>query len=94
MRVEVPTEMDDEMTQEVAEPTFGKPEAELTHVVDASAVIERKRASMMAHASQISDSSFFLQMPDEVFATMFGTEWFIHRGAPKGIHQDWLAGLD
>ena len=77
MGVEVPTEMDDEMAQEVAEPTFGKPEAELTHVVDASAVIERKRASMMAHASQIGTDHFMLSMPPEAFEFVFGSEWFI-----------------
>jgi LmbE family N-acetylglucosaminyl deacetylase len=77
MGVEVPAEMDDELTQEVTEPDFGKPEAELTHSVDASSVIDRKRASMMAHASQIGADHFMLNMPPEAFAFVFGTEWFI-----------------
>jgi len=25
---------------------------------------------------------------------MFGVEWFIHKGAPPGIHEDVLAGLE
>ena len=58
-----------------------------------SAYVLQKRESISAHTSQISDSSFFLKMPDEVFALMFGTEWFIRKGAPAGIHEDWLAGL-
>jgi len=56
---------------------FGMPEQELTHAVDVSAAIDRKRASLMAHASQINDESFFLAMPDDLFAIAFGTEWFV-----------------
>jgi hypothetical protein len=52
-----------------------------------------KRASMQCHRSQITDSSFFLQMPPEAFAAAFGTEWFIRVGAPGGITENWLAGL-
>lgn len=72
---------------------FGMPEADLTTAIDVSGFIAAKRASMACHASQISDSSFFLQMPEEAFAAAFGTEWFIHRGVPGGITEDWLAGL-
>jgi len=56
---------------------FGMPEDELTHAIDVSSVLDRKRASLMAHASQISDDSFFLAMPDEQFAMAFGTEWLV-----------------
>jgi LmbE family N-acetylglucosaminyl deacetylase len=69
---------------------FGMPEAELTHAVDVSAWIDRKRASIAAHASQVSDSSFFLQMPPEAFLASFGTEWFIEVGAPPGLRERWL----
>jgi hypothetical protein len=31
----------------------------------------------MAHASQINDESFFLAMPDDLFAMAFGTEWLV-----------------
>jgi len=57
--------------------TFGKPEAELTHVVDTVSVIDRKRASMLAHSSQIGPDHFMAAMPAEAFAYVFGTEWFI-----------------
>jgi hypothetical protein len=40
---------------------------------------------MRAHASQISEQSFFLGMPDEAFQYAFGTEWFIHDGQGPGI---------
>jgi LmbE family N-acetylglucosaminyl deacetylase len=73
---------------------FGQPESELTTRVDVVAYLDRKRAALRAHASQISDSSFFLRMPDEVFAMAFGTEWFTRIGVERhGIVEDWLAGL-
>jgi LmbE family N-acetylglucosaminyl deacetylase len=62
------------------EPDFGTPEAHITHSVDVADLVEVKRRSMMAHASQITEESFFLQMPPEAFSAAFGTEWFIeHR---------------
>jgi LmbE family N-acetylglucosaminyl deacetylase len=69
---------------------FGTPEAELTTAVDVSGYVKQKRASIAHHASQVSDSSMFLSMPDEVFAVAFGTEWFIEVGAPAGIGSSWL----
>lgn len=69
---------------------FGMPEAELTHAVDVAAWTARKRASIACHASQITDSSFFLQMPDEMFAASFGTEWYIRRGQTPGLRPGWL----
>jgi LmbE family N-acetylglucosaminyl deacetylase len=72
---------------------FGMPEDALTTAVDVSGFIERKRLSIMAHASQVTDSDFFLKMPPEAFQQAFSTEWFIRKGAPPGIHEDKLAGL-
>jgi LmbE family N-acetylglucosaminyl deacetylase len=62
--------------------TFGKPESELTHVVDTSAVTAQKRASMMSHASQIGPDHFMAQMPDEIFGYVFGPEWYIVESVP------------
>ena len=45
----------------------------------------RQAAAMRAHASQISEQSFFLAMPDEQFRVAFGTEWFIRDGQGPGI---------
>jgi LmbE family N-acetylglucosaminyl deacetylase len=64
---------------------FGSPEEIITHAVDVSAYIDRKRESMICHASQISDDSFFMKLPPEMFAVAFGTEWFI---ALDGIRAD------
>lgn len=77
---------------------FGLSESELTTAVDVSAHLERKRASIRCHASQISDTSFFSTMPPEAFAVAFGTEWFRRVGGPPladdaPAFEDWLAGL-
>ena len=53
--------------------TLGKPEAEITAAVDVSAYIGYKRRAMRAHASQISEQSFWLTMPDDAFGYSFGT---------------------
>lgn len=74
------------------EPELGVPESVLTTAVDVRAFIDAKRASMACHASQITDSSFFMRMPMEQFAEAFGTEWYIRTGAPAGIHEYELIG--
>jgi N-acetyl-1-D-myo-inositol-2-amino-2-deoxy-alpha-D-glucopyranoside deacetylase len=73
---------------------WGKPESEITAAVDVTPYLEYKRRAMRAHASQISEASFFLAMPDEAFRFGFGTEWFIRDGQGPGITEtDLLAGL-
>jgi len=69
---------------------IGMPESELTHAVDVSAYLTQKRESLKAHRSQITDTSFFLQMPDDAFNESFGTEWFILEGAEPGVRPGWL----
>jgi LmbE family N-acetylglucosaminyl deacetylase len=69
---------------------FGTPEAELTHEVDVRPWVAKKRASIACHASQVSDSSFFLAMDEEAFAMAFGTEWYIEKGAAPGLRPGWL----
>ncbi|MBW0092150.1 PIG-L family deacetylase [Pseudonocardia sp. KRD-184] len=58
-------------------PTMGKPEAEITHRVDAVDFVDQKRASMRAHASQMGPDHFMLTMPDAMFALGMGTEFYI-----------------
>jgi LmbE family N-acetylglucosaminyl deacetylase len=69
---------------------FGTPEAELHLAVDVSAYTARKRAALAAHASQVTDIGMFLAMPEDVFARVFSTEWFIEPGAPPGLRTGWL----
>ena len=68
-----------EMRRERAESdSFGLPDAEITHGIDVMTVLDRKRAAIRAHASQIAEDSFFLAMPDAAFAMAFGREWFVN----------------
>jgi LmbE family N-acetylglucosaminyl deacetylase len=61
--------------------TMGVPADRITAEVDVSAYLDRKRNAMVAHASQITDTSFFLTMPPVAFAAVWGTEWYIRVGA-------------
>jgi LmbE family N-acetylglucosaminyl deacetylase len=70
------------------EDTFGRAEDQITTRVDVREVIELKRAAMAAHASQISETSFFLAMSPEMFLETFGYEWFIRHGASAGGPMD------
>jgi LmbE family N-acetylglucosaminyl deacetylase len=49
-----------------------------------------KRAAMKCHASQLSDSSFFLAMDDETFARQFGNEWFIDPKSNEPMRDGWI----
>lgn len=74
--------------------TVGKPESMITAAVDVGAFLDHKRRAMRAHASQISEQSFFLAMGTDAFQYAFGTEWFIRDGQGPGITEtDLLAGL-
>jgi LmbE family N-acetylglucosaminyl deacetylase len=86
-------ELNDQMPDGVERPDpeamdLGVPESVITTRVDVTDFVDQKRAAMAAHASQIDDTSFFLQMPPPVFRRAFGYEWFIHKGAEPGIRED------
>lgn len=76
-------EIEVERAERFSEEDFGTEEADITHAVDVSVYLERKRAAMLAHASQITADSFFGSMTDEQFADAFGTEWFVAPGPPR-----------
>ena len=65
---------------ELDEGSIGVDGALVTHYIDVSATLDRKRAAFRAHASQIPSDSFMVSLPDEAFELAFGTEWFIQRG--------------
>jgi LmbE family N-acetylglucosaminyl deacetylase len=68
---------------------MGEPASRITTAVDVTPWIDRKRRSMRAHASQISEDSFFLSMPDDVYSLVWGREWFIRiRPEPDGSGPD------
>lgn len=70
------------------------PHGALTHVVDVSTTLDRKRASMAAHATQASSESadsvrtlaVFIGLPDDIFAIAFASEWFVaHQPIPAEL---------
>ncbi len=68
--------------------TWYTPNAEITHTVDVSAVLDKRKASMNAHATQATGApdtvrtlSIFLGLPDEIFAIAFSTEWYVFTGS-------------
>ena len=80
--------LDDERRERATEDNFGMPEAEITHAIDVSDVLEEKRASMKAHASQITEESFFMAMDAEQYNQAFGTEWYVAAYLSKGARQE------
>jgi LmbE family N-acetylglucosaminyl deacetylase len=73
---------------------IGVPGARVTTTVDVAKYAGQKRASMAAHASQITETHFFLAMPEDAFTAGMGTEWYIRVGAPEGTVDDFFAGLE
>lgn len=69
---------------------FGEPESVLTLRVDVSDFVQHKREAIAAHRSQVSDSSFFMEMAPEVFAMAFGTEWFIEDDRTPPYRTGWI----
>ncbi len=70
---------------------FGVRATEVTTRIDVSQQALTKRQAMRCHRSQISDDSFFLNMPDEQFQVAFSEESYIHRGVPEGRAESHLA---
>jgi LmbE family N-acetylglucosaminyl deacetylase len=74
----------DALPSDADELDLGVDESRITTFVDVTAVLDRKRAAMAAHSSQIAEESFFLALPDDAFAVVFGTEWFFRLGSTPG----------
>ena len=87
--VEVPEDLDEERTE------IGTPDDQIGAVIDVSAFSDKKRAALAAHASQ-TESSFFLKLPESLFADIFGFEWFVRVADPHagdGVETDLLDGV-
>jgi LmbE family N-acetylglucosaminyl deacetylase len=75
--------------------TLGSTEDVITTTVDVREFVDAKRNAMIAHASQIPEDSFFLQLPAEAFREAFGWEWYIRRDGPRTQRETSLFdGLD
>jgi LmbE family N-acetylglucosaminyl deacetylase len=68
---------------------MGSPAEIINTEVDVRPWVAVKRRALFAHASQVSDESWFATMPEDAFERGFGQEWFILRDSPN----DW-AGTD
>jgi LmbE family N-acetylglucosaminyl deacetylase len=66
---------------------LGVPAHRITTRVDVRRFLDKKREAMAAHASQISETSWFLSMDEEGFAAAFGEEAYILCSAPPGIQE-------
>ena len=56
---------------------FGTPDQRLTTVVDVRPWLDRKRAALFAHVSQIGPDSLFLNVPEDLTGQVFGQEQFV-----------------
>ena len=84
---QVPADMERPDPEEL---DLGVPEARITTTVDVRRALDRKRAAMAAHPSQISDESFFLALPPDAFSLVFGTEWFIRLDETPTAPESWI----
>jgi LmbE family N-acetylglucosaminyl deacetylase len=90
--IEVPDrgEITDEMRQQMAEA-----ERRITTTVDITAVLDRKREALFAHASQIQES-WFSKIPADIAVATFGRESFVRASDSSGApipEDDLFAGL-
>src|SRR5215472_3746252 len=83
-----------EMSEEDAR-IMRESEARITTTVDITSVLDRKRAALLTHASQIADS-WFSKIPTEVAEAVFGKETFIlevNKAGASVPETDLFAGL-
>lgn len=69
---------------------MGEPAVNISHKVDITNFCEIKRKAIASHASQVTDTSFFAGMSDEIFQLAFGSEWFIKVGESGPPRDAWL----
>jgi len=83
-----------EITEE-DERNMRESEARITTTIDIRSVLDRKRAALLTHASQIADS-WFSKIPQEVAEAVFGKETFIlevNKAGASVPETDLFAGL-
>ena len=69
---------------------MGEPESVISHRVNVEKYCDQKKLAIACHRSQITDTSFFLNMTDEIFKLAFGTEYFIKSGETGPARDRWL----
>ena len=84
----------------VAEESFGKPEAEITTVVEVGDWATAKRAAMACHRTQLQDFGWLFELPDDLAPRVLSPEYFVltrwpERGVDSGLREESLfAGLE
>ena len=66
---------------------IGVPTVMVTTAVDVTGQLDRKRAAMAAHASQIPETTSAFRLGLEQFAAVYGWEWFVRNGPPGPIDE-------
>ena len=66
----------------LAASSIGMPTLLIDLAVDVRTALERKRAAMAAHGSQIPETASAMQLPVAAFAAVYGYEWFLRTGPP------------
>jgi LmbE family N-acetylglucosaminyl deacetylase len=70
---------------EVGPPTIGVPSVMVTTMVDVRRHLDRKRAAIAAHASQVPETVLDDVVPHASFADVYGYEWYVRLGPPGPI---------
>ena len=68
---------------------LGTPEAEIQWAVDITEAVDAKREALACHASQVTDIGMFLAIPRDLFAEVFGVEYYLEPGRPAGMRRAW-----
>ncbi|TME34985.1 MAG: GlcNAc-PI de-N-acetylase [Chloroflexi bacterium] len=64
------------------DPPFGVADERVTTTVDVSAYVAQKRAALQSHRTQMGPEQFFMRLPEELFAEVFGRESFQRVAGP------------
>jgi N-acetyl-1-D-myo-inositol-2-amino-2-deoxy-alpha-D-glucopyranoside deacetylase len=69
---------------------FGSPDGDVTTRVDVRQHVTTKLAAMRAHASQVGEDSFFMNVPEDMVGEFLGVEEFILEGGVPLAEPDLL----
>jgi LmbE family N-acetylglucosaminyl deacetylase len=76
------------------EKAMAEPDPPVTHVVDVSSVVDRKRRAATMHRSQFGENSMMARIPDDLRATFYGEERFLLARPAQETPGDPLHGLE
>lgn len=69
----------------LASTDLGLSSLEIDTTVDVGAVIDRKRAALAAHASQLPEDAPLFELGEANFAAVYGLEWYRRVGPPTAL---------